>query len=129
MKPSPPRDRTATPAYYARTAVTISRTHGGALRQCWIFLDCGLDAGKSSLPIPRIHHRPKREPGIQREEPGFRDSWYGRRVREVEEYKSSSLAIAVRKIRGFRLHIRENRLNGGAELALASQFVGSFRTH
>jgi len=55
--------------------------------------------------------------GIEREEPRLGDGRDLRSVLHVEKNIPCALAVVVGKINGLRLQIRQNRLDGGAELS------------
>src|SRR5688500_10514020 len=54
---------------------------------------------------------------IEREKPRLGDGWELRSVLHDEKNESRSLAVAVRKINGLRLQVRQNGLDGCAELS------------
>ena len=55
--------------------------------------------------------------GIEREEPRLGDGWDLRSILHVEKNERRSLTVAVGKIYSLRLQIRQNGLDGRAELS------------
>ena len=59
----------------------------------------------------------KLDAGIEREKPRLGDGWDLRSILHIENNERRSLAVAVGKINGLRLQVRQNGLGGCAELS------------